>query len=806
MAQYLVPVTLQQRRIEQRAGCDTGIKFVQAALHPGAVGQGHDTDKALDGTGGSEAQGREVTVPKELKCEGDQNSARRRRRVQVEFRSEYIECQRRPALDVVVLEVSADEKATVGRRIVSDRTGDLATVEQVLAFNGHDLESVGHLRQAEDIAVAKPFAGAAAPGEEGPHRLTARQYRAKDLQGVGLHGVNADPFSGERDGRLHDLTQRHVAKIAVCLEKPLHRPRRRNGAHANMEFLRGRPEISDDRKKLDVFVGPSLPRGLSKEVIDDGLIRERAAGRAGEQETAATEGAQHRFRDAGGAHRGEGGVERVAAVLENRGGGTAGCGMTGGDRSLAVHPVTPLILLRAVAHGLTGSVPALVSEVNRQPPGVPWTGAYFSATSRRLRFLLFFLCRFSSYRLGSGPDAHCTTRESERRSEHAPPMADKTLLPAGMVDVLPPHADLEAKTVESLMATFASYGYERVKPPLMEFEESFLSGGGTALSSQAFRLMDPISQRMLVLRPDMTMQVARIATDRLVHAPRPLRLGYAGQVAAVSATQLRPARQVGQVGVELIGASAPQADAEVIIMVASALAASGAGGLTVDLAIPTLVPALVAKSGIDGQSHHRLRSALDRKDIAGVAELAGRLGPEVTGLLMDMVALAGPCDVAMRALMALALPPAAAAERSALAQVVACIQDNDFCSDLSIDPVENRGFEYHTGVTFAVFAADVRGELGRGGRYRAGNAGDSEPATGATLFMDAVMDAVPAPARRQQRVFLPAGTPSQLGRVLREQGWIVVSGFDRTSDEEAEARRLQCSHVLADGQVRALVH
>jgi ATP phosphoribosyltransferase regulatory subunit len=383
-------------------------------------------------------------------------------------------------------------------------------------------------------------------------------------------------------------------------------------------------------------------------------------------------------------------------------------------------------------------------------------------------------------------------------------MADKTLLPAGMVDVLPPYADLEAKTVESLMATFASYGYERVKPPLMEFEESFLSDGGTVLAAQAFRLIDPISQRMLVLRPDMTMQVARIASDRLARLPRPLRLGYAGQVASVNATQLRPARQVGQVGVELIGPSAPQADAEVIVMVAAALTASGAAGLTVDLAIPTLVPALVAATGIDTQSRRRLRSALDRKDIAGVAELAGRLGAEVAAILMEMVALAGPCEAAMQALMALPLPPAAVAERSALARVVGCIQDNEFHPDLSIDPVENRGFEYHTGVTFAVFAANVRGELGRGGRYRAGSAAAGEDATGATLFMDAVMEAVPAPARRPQRVFVPAGTPLQHGRVLREQGWIAVNGFDRTPDDAAEARRLQCSHVLADGNVRAL--
>jgi ATP phosphoribosyltransferase regulatory subunit len=153
--------------------------------------------------------------------------------------------------------------------------------------------------------------------------------------------------------------------------------------------------------------------------------------------------------------------------------------------------------------------------------------------------------------------------------------------------------------------------------------------------------------------------------------------------------------------------------------------------------------------------------------------------------------------------MALPLPPAAAAERAALARVVACIQAHDFAPDLGIDPVENRGFEYHTGVTFAVFASGVRGEIGRGGRYQAGAA--SEPATGATLFVDAVMAALPEPQQRLNRVFLPAGASPQHGRILREQGWVAVSGFDGTADQDAEAQRLRCSHVLADGRVRALL-
>src|SRR5208282_3652012 len=89
------------------------------------------------------------------------------------------------------------------------------------------------------------------------------------------------------------------------------------------------------------------------------------------------------------------------------------------------------------------------------------------------------------------------------------------LLPAGLRDLLPPEAEAEAWAVETLMESFARHGYERVKPPLLEFEEGLFAGSGVAVADQTFRLMDPESHRMMGLRADTTPQVARIATTRL---------------------------------------------------------------------------------------------------------------------------------------------------------------------------------------------------------------------------------------------------------------------------------------------------
>ena len=102
--------------------------------------------------------------------------------------------------------------------------------------------------------------------------------------------------------------------------------------------------------------------------------------------------------------------------------------------------------------------------------------------------------------------------------------SSKALLPDGLRDALPPDAAHEAAIIERLMQVVGSRGYERVEPPLVEFEDSLLSGAGQDIALATFRLMDPVSQRMMGVRADMTPQVARIAATRLANAPRPLRL------------------------------------------------------------------------------------------------------------------------------------------------------------------------------------------------------------------------------------------------------------------------------------------
>jgi len=374
--------------------------------------------------------------------------------------------------------------------------------------------------------------------------------------------------------------------------------------------------------------------------------------------------------------------------------------------------------------------------------------------------------------------------------------AERTLLPEGLHDELPPTAGREQAVIGELMLACARHGYERVKPPLIEFEESLLAGIGAQVSRHMFRLMDPISQRMMAVRTDMTTQVARIAASRLKHMPRPLRLCYAGQVLRVRGSQLRPERQYTQAGAELIGPDSVEADAEMLLLAAGGVEAIGVERLSIDLTVPGLVPLLCRHLGLAAGKAEAVRAALDRKDAALLASLA----PEARGLLAGLLRAAGAAPAALRTLAKLDLPDTAAPFVDRLEALVALASAEAPELKLTVDPGESRGFEYEGGVSFTLFAEGVRGELGRGGRYELTG---GESATGFSLYLDSVMRAVPDPAPAE-RLYLPHGSPRAEGRRLRAEGWTVLAALAPDASPEAEARRMGCTHIYLNGKVAPL--
>jgi ATP phosphoribosyltransferase regulatory subunit len=335
-----------------------------------------------------------------------------------------------------------------------------------------------------------------------------------------------------------------------------------------------------------------------------------------------------------------------------------------------------------------------------------------------------------------------------------------------------------------------AYGYERVDPPLAEFEDALAHRLKAARAQDAVRFVDPISQRTLAIRPDITAQVGRIAATRMGHHPRPLRLSYAGSVLRLRASELSPERERRQAGCELIGLDTIAAAQEVVTVAVEALEAAGVTGISIDFTLPDLLATLAAGPlPLAGVSLDELADRLDAKDAGAVAALAPNYLP--------MIEAAGPFEAAHDRLCRFDVGGALRSRLDGLWKVAEAVKGR---VALTLDPTERHGFEYQTWLGFSLFADGARGEIGRGGSYTIVHEdGGEETAIGFTLYIDAIVGAGLAQDGRR-RLFVPLGTDPALAGKLRGEGWVTVAALEAGDTPEAQL----CTHVLTDGEVRTL--
>ncbi|MBB5707592.1 ATP phosphoribosyltransferase regulatory subunit [Sphingopyxis panaciterrulae] len=365
------------------------------------------------------------------------------------------------------------------------------------------------------------------------------------------------------------------------------------------------------------------------------------------------------------------------------------------------------------------------------------------------------------------------------------------LLPEGLRDRLPAQAEAASRVTRALVDAMRSHGYGRVAPPLAEFRET-LGGDDERSARDLLRFTDPVSQRTLALRPDITRQVGRIATSLLAQASRPLRLCYAGQVVKLRASQLRPAREMLQVGAELIGSDSVAAAREIVTVAIDALEAAGIGRVTFDFTLPDVVDLLASGPLPVAGDVAALRDALDAKDAGALT----RLGAET---YLPLLRATGPFDRAIADLRAFDVAGVLAGRLDAIEAIAAPVRER---VDLTLDPTERHGFAYQSWFGFSIFVPGQGAHIGLGGSYAIPvGGGREEPAVGFSLYPDPLIDeGLAEEDERERRIFLPPGHDPALTASLRADGWRTVAALT----DADEAARLGCGWVLGpDGPVEA---
>jgi ATP phosphoribosyltransferase regulatory subunit len=308
------------------------------------------------------------------------------------------------------------------------------------------------------------------------------------------------------------------------------------------------------------------------------------------------------------------------------------------------------------------------------------------------------------------------------------------VLPEFIEDILPAEAERTEALRRVLLDHFRAHGYRLIQPPLIEHLDSLLTGTGSDLELQTFKVVDPLSGRMLGVRADTTPQVARIDAH-LLNEAGVTRLCYAGSVLRAVLGGSAKTREVMQIGAELFGEPGIAGDLEVLGLILSALGTAGVRGLHLDLGHVGVYRALAAGAGISGNTDDtELFAALRAKDAPAVAELTAKLPAAWRDALTALPTLYGPAkDVLAEARARLPDTPAI---DNALTALQALAQSGvPHVEALHIDLADLTGYHYHSGAIFSVFTAGEPNSIGRGGRYDGiGRAfGRARPATGFTL-------------------------------------------------------------------------
>ena len=376
-----------------------------------------------------------------------------------------------------------------------------------------------------------------------------------------------------------------------------------------------------------------------------------------------------------------------------------------------------------------------------------------------------------------------------------------SLLPIGISDLLEKNTYKDSYLTDNLMSCFKQNGYEKVIPPLIEFEDNYTLFLDTTNKQNIFRVIDPISNKPMFIRNDITPQIARIAANKLNNINNInniLRLSYAGDILRPKGNQLHPSRQLKQAGIELFGAPTVEAAVEVISVGIQALNQVNISKLIIDITTPNLANLIMNNNKLDNQTIEKAKSYLKVKNINKIKTI-----PNCGSILSQIADSAGEEERALEKLSNIDLPNEAKKLINKISLICNAIKKLHKNVKITIDPIENRGFNYYSGIGFAIFSSNIKRELGFGGEYILEFNDIHYNGMGLSILFDGLLKATNI-EDKQKRILIPLKHDASIPPELRKNGWITILNYKNNVKDTEEALKYNCSHILKNNEIEEL--
>ena len=327
----------------------------------------------------------------------------------------------------------------------------------------------------------------------------------------------------------------------------------------------------------------------------------------------------------------------------------------------------------------------------------------------------------------------------------------KIYTPEGVQDILFEECYTKREMEEAIRRLFRSCGYYEIETPTIEFYDTFSAEENLTPQETMFKFFDK-QGRILVMRPEATIPVARVAATKLKDASYPLRFSYLGNMFRYNELGGGKYNEFTQAGVEILGISSTEADAEVISTAIQAVKAAGMQNFQIDIGQVEFFKGLMEESRLSEQDAEQIRILIDRKDYIGIEELVKKhdMNSGLKELILELPRLFGSNDVLDRVAKITSNPRSLNALEN-LRQVLDILEDAGLGNYVSVDLGMVQSHNYYTGIIFRGFTYGVGFPILSGGRYDklVEKFGKKCAATGFSIGINMIMTAL----ERQKAVF-----------------------------------------------------
>ncbi|WP_190284947.1 ATP phosphoribosyltransferase regulatory subunit [Bacillus sp. S3] len=314
--------------------------------------------------------------------------------------------------------------------------------------------------------------------------------------------------------------------------------------------------------------------------------------------------------------------------------------------------------------------------------------------------------------------------------------------PLGMRDTLPELYEKKHRVRSVMAETMKLWGYQFIETPALEYYETV--GAASAIADQQlFKLLDK-EGHTLVLRPDMTSPIARVAASKLLDEDLPVRLAYSANVFRAQQREGGRPAEFEQIGIECLNEDTVSCDGEVIALLISSLQKAGLTEFQVSVGHVGFAQELFMQIlGTNGRAR-ALRKFLYEKNYVGYREHVNSL--QLSSIdkqrLLQLLQLRGGEEVIGQALDIIENDKGKQAILE-LKELWEVIKDYGVERFVKFDFTIVSHMSYYSGILFEAYAGKVGFPIGNGGRYSLiEKFGKTANATGFAIRVDMLLEAL----------------------------------------------------------------